>query len=195
MFTICLFFGLYFFIMTRIKSTTFQDTKPTSDYNFVFGTTDMLQIIKNYNLLHGIFKIDWRIKLRTDGFFEVYENNICKGIIRKPFRRAKRCVRILEDTQDTRKELLCRVCTVNKMCVMYEPCGHLGVCNECSFKLLNLAFYKKSKCKAFPHRMFPDPRYTHNDNMDDILYDIQLSKNECPFCKTYVDDIKYVYIP
>ena len=185
----------YFFVVSRRRLSVENEPSNHTPPPFVFGTSDVLQLIENYNKLDGVFAINWKIKLRDDGFFEVYENNVFKRIIRKPFRRAKRCIRIVEDNQESRKCLACRICTVNKMCVMYEPCGHLGVCNECSYMITNLAFYKKSNCKMFPYRMIPDPRYTHRDNTDDILYDIQLSKNECPFCKTYVHNIKYVYIP
>ena len=159
---------------------------------FVFGTNDPLQLIHNYNMVNQKFSsIDWNIRLRRDGFFVVYENGKYIQTLRKPFRKAKRIIKLIDDIpQDVYTETSCRICTVNRMCIMNEPCGHLGMCNNCSYMANNMAFYKRIGFK----RIHPDPRFSHADNLEAILNDINKSKCMCPFCNNEITGIKYVYI-
>ena len=122
--------------------------KPTidtlSETMFVFGTNDPLQLIKNYTLLKSPWDIKWRIRLNSAGFFEVYENGKFVRTLRKNYRKVKHTINLVKDTpQQESSETCCRVCVSNRSCIMYEPCGHIGVCNECSYRMNNIAFYTK----------------------------------------------------
>ncbi|KAL3882528.1 hypothetical protein ACJMK2_028864 [Sinanodonta woodiana] len=43
--------------------------------------------------------------------------------------------RILREYQQLRDATLCKICFINKICVVFLPCGHLVTCSSCAIKV------------------------------------------------------------
>jgi hypothetical protein len=162
---------------------------------FEFGTNDPLQVVLNHLLLEGSYRVPYRVVFLETGIAHYYVNGSYQRMLRKPFRFAKRCKKLVVDQLALEPALTCRVCSESKTCIMLRPCGHVGLCNRCCFRIFNKAFFVNTHTnQMFQYEPTSDPRMSHGDTLDDILNDIRASQNRCPFCKSSVTHFRYAYI-
>lgn len=162
---------------------------------FEFGTNDPLQVVLNHILLEGSYRVPYRVVFSEAGIAHYYVNGSYQRMLRKPFRFAKRCKKLVVDQLALEPALTCRVCSESKTCIMLRPCGHVGLCNRCCFRIFNKAFFVNTNTnQMFQYEPTSDPRMSHGDTLDDILNDIRASQNRCPFCKSSVTHFRYAYI-
>lgn len=178
-----------------ITNTLFAHTpeKTSMDVSFLvdrlrpiyeFGTTDAHQLAVNSFLLHDIKKRNLKNMTHTSLFSSMH----------KHARRAKRTTTFISDTSYTDRHM-CTICHENNSCIILKPCNHAGLCNSCSSKLFNNAMYKQINNSLIASSIYPDPRFTLiSESIEDDLHQIQLSLQLCPWCKTRVNYIEYIYI-
>lgn len=83
----------------------------------------------------------------------------------------------------------CKICLNHVSCIMLTNCKHVGMCNGCCFKYLKEAyFYDKYKKSVVKQSCYPFYK-TYVNNLEDFIY-----TKKCPFCKSYIKGIEYVYI-
>ena len=151
---------------------------------YEFGTTDAHQLAVNNFLLHDIKKRNLKNITQT----YLFSNT------KKQIRRAKRTAMFLSDTSYKDRHM-CTICHENNSCILLKPCNHAGLCNSCSSKLFNNAMYKQINHSLIASSVYPDPRFTLiSESIEDDLHQIQLSLQLCPWCKTRVNSIEYIYI-
>lgn len=162
---------------------------------FEFGTNDPMQVVLNHMLLEGSYRVPYRITFSESGIAHYYVNGSYQRMLRKPFRVAKRCKKLVVDQLAPEPALTCRVCSESKTCIMIRPCGHVGLCNRCCFRIFNKAFFVNTHTNQMvQYEPTSDPRMSHGDTLEDILNDIRASQNSCPFCKSSVTHFQYAYI-
>jgi len=140
------------------------------ELKFTFGAVTRKEIISNYILAYGYENV--KIE-NIDGFEHVYikHNNEFKWtqLIRKTPRIVKRTSPLIVDQAYYAN---CKICMKNDSCILIEPCNHLGMCNICFNKIFHHGFTTKDELNKF-----------------------LITKMKCPFCKSEVDGVSYVYIP
>ena len=162
---------------------------------FEFGTNDPLQVVINHSLLDEWYRLSYRLVFSDTGVVHYYVNGSYQRMLRKPFRVAKRCRKLMPDQLAEEPALVCRVCSENKTCILLRPCGHVGMCNTCCFRIFNRAFFmNKVTNQMYQYEPTIDQRLSHGDTLDDMLNDIRASQNKCPFCKSPVTHLRYAYI-
>jgi len=195
-------FFVYFYIFITVHHKyNCEVTDPVDETitaNFVFGSNDPVEIVTNHSLFTDKFFVPFRLVLSNDNFFVYFVNDKFQRILRKNFRKVKKPKTLVSDQIAHHPSISCRICSDHKTCILLNPCGHVGVCNRCCYRLFNKAFYKTSKSPRcfFKHEPIIDHRLsnTNNDNLEDILNDLRVVQNKCPFCNNNVHDINYVYI-
>ena len=161
---------------------------------FVFGTTDSKQIAINDSLL---YHVNIRNKQRN---LQLYKNHFNINNYRhsnhKPLRKAKRTSVFVKDSYHNHLPI-CLLCNEHNSCILLKPCNHVGMCNTCSMHLYNKSIHKTTKNTFIVSELFPDPRFinmSNNDTLENDLYKIQLSLQLCPWCKTKVNHVEYIYV-
>ena len=151
---------------------------------FVFGTLDTRQLAINDFLHSEVEKRNSKINPYTYCF----SDKVCRP------RRAKRTAKFVHDTKYSDRSI-CSICQENNSCILLKPCNHAGLCNQCSLKIFNKSAYKQLNNSIIISSIYPDPRFTSNAlSIEDDLHQIQLSLQLCPWCKTRVNSIEYIYI-
>ena len=139
---------------------------------FVFGTTDPVQLIVNNSMLFNPLPLKL---VCVDGFLYLYRRETSgfwkKEKLFRVIRKAKRPVRYVDDCKDASSE--CKVCLSNKVCVLTQPCNHVGLCNLCCLRIFKTAFVKKSGGFELSKPMTPQT---------------------CPFCLTLITNMMYVFV-
>jgi hypothetical protein len=140
------------------------------ELKFTFGAFTRKEIISNYILVYGYEKV--QIK-NIDGFeyiFIKYNNEfIFTQLIRKPPRIVKRTSPLIADHS---YHANCKICMKNDSCILIEPCNHFGMCNACFHVIFHHGFTTTNELNKF-----------------------LITHKRCPFCKSEVDGVSYVYIP
>jgi len=177
-----------------INSRKRMYTKPPC---FVFGSNDPCEIVINHTLLTGIYATVYKLSFTEDNFCYYYVNNKFQRMLRKKFRKALRYHKMIQDnvitSDDTR--LACSICSEHKSCILLQPCAHIGMCNRCCFRIFNKGFFTDIKSKErFVYEPIHDHRLSISDHLEDVINNISIVQNKCPFCKVSVTGIQYVYL-
>ena len=194
-----LFLLFYVYMFAYICRKNDDETEPPKSFPmFVFGSNDPMEIVVNHTMLEPFFFVPYRLRFTDDGFVYYYTNDRFQRILRKPVRKAIRPKKILPDHSSTDTGTACRICSENKTCVVLNPCNHAGICNTCCFRMFNYAFFLNAKDSSIVYRYKPtrDHRMSdiYDDRLDSMLNDMRVVQNRCPFCKSHVEEIQYIYL-
>jgi len=124
---------------------------------------------------------------------------------RKSFRRALRPFKQYADMFAENDEERCKICMINKKCIIFLPCGHVGMCNSCCAetykkKFMTSLYTKKpylSNCLPLPHMVNildieDEDEFIHNVIQELTAPTYQYSK-KCVFCKEKINQFKIFY--
>jgi hypothetical protein len=136
---------------------------------YVFGARTLMQTVVNFSLLKHPPKVSF---VKVGDYIRMFEfkgrgQTIMRTLRR--FRKAKRPIRYLPDNDQVAIHTACKICLTNQPCVAIQPCNHVGICNGCCLKLFNCAFTSQTS------------------------FFLIADGSKCPFCRTPVQAISYMY--
>lgn len=142
---------------------------------FVFGATALIQTVHNLSLL-TTHPMDVRF-YSIDGTLHMFEmkDEVIQTV--RKLRRVRTAIRPKQYLPDACGEstIECKLCHSNQSCVLVRPCNHLGMCNRCCLRYTERAFYKRRGQITLSTPNAPTKC--------------------CPFCKTGITHLEYVYVP
>jgi hypothetical protein len=124
---------------------------------------------------------------------------------KKPIRRALHRFKKYPDVAAENDEERCKICMVNKKCIIFLPCAHVGMCNSCCAETYKKRFMtslwvKKpylSDCMPLP----PKRGILDAEDEDEFIHNLIQELTEpryhhskkCVFCKEKIKDFKIFY--
>ena len=124
---------------------------------------------------------------------------------KKPIRRALRRFKQYPDVVAENDEERCKICMINKKCIIFLPCAHVGMCNSCCAETYKKRFMKSlwvkkpylSDCLPLhPMRNILDAEdedeFIHNV-IQELTAPIYHYSKKCVFCKEKIKDFKIFY--
>lgn len=124
---------------------------------------------------------------------------------KKPIRRALRRFKQYPDVVAENDEERCKICMVNKKCIIFLPCAHVGMCNSCCAETYKKRFMtslwvKKpylSDCMPLP----PKRNILDAEDEDEFIHNViqELTapryhhSKKCVFCKEKIKQFKIFY--
>jgi hypothetical protein len=124
-----------------------------------------------------------------------------------PLRRARRPIREYSDTLATNDEERCKICMVNKKCIIFLPCGHVGICNSCCAETYSCRFVRSENVSGpYLSDCLPIHRpldiniltaETDEEYIEGVIQELcSPSYNrtkKCIFCKNKVEEFKIMF--
>jgi hypothetical protein len=124
-----------------------------------------------------------------------------------PLRRARRPFQEYPDTLATNDDERCKICMVNKKCIIFIPCGHVGVCNSCCSEIYSCRFIRSDYVRGpYLSDRIPVCRpldisilsaETDEEYIEGVIQELcSPSYNrtkQCIFCKHKIDTFKIMF--